>query len=154
HSQSPEAYFAHTPGLKVVMPSNPIDAKGLLLASIRQNDPVIFMEPKRVYRAAKGDVPEGDFEVPIGVATVAREGRGITLIAWSAMVHTALEAAEKAAAEGMDVEVVDLRTILPYDLETVLASVKKTGRCVIAQEAPRTCGFAAELIASIQEHAM
>jgi 2-oxoisovalerate dehydrogenase E1 component beta subunit len=152
HSQSPEAYFAHTPGLKVVMPSNPIDAKGLLIASIRQNDPVIFMEPKRVYRAAKGEVPDGDYEIPLGQAKVARPGRGITLVAWSAMVHTALEAAEKAT--DLDVEVIDLRTILPYDLETILASVKKTGRCVIAQEAPRTCGFAAELIAAIQEHAM
>src|SRR5215470_12251630 len=152
HSQSPEAYFAHTPGLKVVMPSNPVDAKGLLIASIRQNDPVIFMEPKRVYRAAKGEVPDGDYEIPIGQAKVVREGKGITLVAWSAMVHTALEAAEKA--QELDVEVLDLRTILPYDLEAILESVKKTGRCVIAQEAPRTCGFAAELIASIQEHAM
>jgi 2-oxoisovalerate dehydrogenase E1 component beta subunit len=154
HSQSPEAYFAHTPGLKVVMPSNPIDAKGLLLASIRQNDPVIFMEPKRVYRAAKGDVPEGDYEIPLGVAKVVRPGDRITLIAWSAMVHTALEAAEKAQADGIDVEVLDLRTILPYDIETILESVKKTGRCVIAQEATRTCGFAAELIASICERAL
>src|SRR5262249_12068244 len=144
HSQSPEAYCAHTPGLKVVMPSNPVDAKGLLIASIRQNDPVIFMEPKRVYRAAKGEVPEGDYEIPIGQAKVAREGRGITLIAWSAMVHTALEAAEKAAE--LDVEVVDLRTVPPYDLATILESGKKTGRGGIAQEAPRTCGFAAELI--------
>ncbi len=154
HSQSPEAYFAHTPGLKVVMPSNPIDAKGLLLSAIRQNDPVIFMEPKRVYRASKGDVPDGDYEVPIGVAKVAREGGQITLIAWSAMVHTALEAADKAHEKGIDVEVLDLRTIVPYDIETILASVKKTGRCVIAQEAPRTCGFAGELIAAICERAM
>jgi len=154
HSQSPEAYFAHTPGLKVVMPSNPIDAKGLLLSAIRQNDPVIFMEPKRVYRASKGDVPEGDYEVPIGVAKVAREGAQLTLIAWSAMVHTALEAADKAHEKGIDVEVLDLRTIVPYDIETILASVKKTGRCVIAQEAPRTCGFASELIAAICERAM
>jgi pyruvate dehydrogenase E1 component beta subunit len=154
HSQSPEAYFAHTPGLKVVMPSNPIDAKGLLLSAIRQNDPVIFMEPKRVYRASKGDVPDGDYEVPIGVAKVAREGGQLTLIAWSAMVHTALEAADKAHEKGIDVEVLDLRTIVPYDIETILASVKKTGRCLIAQEAPRTCGFAGELIAAICERAM
>jgi 2-oxoisovalerate dehydrogenase E1 component beta subunit len=154
HSQSPEAYFAHTPGLKVVMPSNPVDAKGLLLSAIRQNDPILFMEPKRVYRASKGDVPDGDFEIPIGVAKVVRPGEQITLIAWSAMVHTATEAAEKARELGIDVEVIDLRTIVPYDIETVVASVKKTGRCVIAQEAPRTCGFAAELIAAICERAM
>ncbi|HKA90413.1 MAG TPA: alpha-ketoacid dehydrogenase subunit beta [Haliangiales bacterium] len=154
HSQSPEAYFAHTPGLKVVMPSNPIDAKGLLLASIRQNDPVLFMEPKRVYRAARGDVPEGDFEIPLGQAKVVREGQKITLVAWSAMVHTAQEAADKAAADGVDVEVIDLRTIVPFDVETLVASVKKTGRCVIAQEAPKTCGFGAELVATICERAM
>ncbi len=154
HSQSPEAYFAHTPGLKVVMPSNPIDAKGLLLASIRQNDPVLFMEPKRVYRASRGDVPEGDFEIPLGQAKVVREGHKITLVAWSAMVHTAMEAADKAAAEGIDVELIDLRTIVPFDVDTLVASVKKTGRCVIAQEAPRTCGFGAELVASICERAM
>jgi pyruvate dehydrogenase E1 component beta subunit len=154
HSQSPEAYFAHTPGLKVVMPSNPIDAKGLLLSAIRQNDPILFMEPKRVYRASKGEVPEGDYQVPIGVANVVRQGQQVTLIAWSAMVHTAIEAADKAQANGIDVEVIDLRTIVPYDIVTVLESVKKTGRCVIAQEAPRTCGFAAELIAAICERAM
>ena len=154
HSQSPEAYFAHTPGLKVVMPSNPVDAKGLLLASIRQNDPILFMEPKRVYRAAKGDVPEGDYEIPLGVAKVVREGGKLTLIAWSAMVHTAIEAADKAREKGIDVEVIDLRTIVPYDIDTIITSVTKTGRCVIAQEAPRTCGFAAELIAAICERAM
>jgi 2-oxoisovalerate dehydrogenase E1 component beta subunit len=154
HSQSPEAYFAHTPGLKVVMPSNPVDAKGLLLACIRQNDPVIFMEPKRVYRASKGDVPEGDYVIPIGEAKVVRPGEQLTLIAWSAMVHTALEAAEKAHAQGIDVEVIDLRTIVPFDIDTLVASVKKTGRCVIAQEAPRTCGFGSELVATICERAM
>jgi 2-oxoisovalerate dehydrogenase E1 component beta subunit len=154
HSQSPEAYFIHTPGLKVVMPSNPVDAKGLLLSSIRQNDPVIFMEPKRVYRAAKDDVPDGDYEVPLGVARTVREGGQITLLAWSAMVHTAMEAADKAQEKGIDVEVIDLRTVMPFDLEAIVASVKKTGRCVIAHEAPRTCGFGAELVASICEHAM
>ena len=154
HSQSPEAYFIHTPGLKVVMPSNPVDAKGLLLASIRQNDPVLFMEPKRVYRAARGDVPEGDYEIPLGVAKVAREGKQLTLLAWSAMVHTALEAAEKGAEQGLDIEVIDLRTVMPFDLETILTSVKKTGRCVIAHEAPKTCGFGAELVASICERAL
>jgi pyruvate dehydrogenase E1 component subunit beta len=154
HSQSPEAYFIHTPGLKVVMPSNPVDAKGLLIACIRQNDPVIFMEPKRVYRASRGDVPEGDYEIPLGQAKVVREGKQVTVLAWSAMVHTAIEAGEKAQAQGIDAEVVDLRTVMPFDIETILASVKKTGRCVIAQEAPRTCGFGAELVASICERAM
>jgi pyruvate dehydrogenase E1 component beta subunit len=153
HSQSPEALFIHTPGLKVVVPSNPYDAKGLLLSCIRQNDPVIFLEPKRVYRAAKGDVPEGeDYTIPLGQAKVLREGTQMTLIAWGSMVHTAAEAAAKA--DGIDVELIDLRSLLPFDLETLLGSVKKTGRAVIVQEAPRTCGFAAELIASIQERAM
>ena len=155
HSQSPEALFIHTPGLKVVVPSNPYDAKGLLLSAIRQNDPVLFLEPKRVYRASKGEVPEGeDYTIPLGVAKVVREGSQLTLVAWGAMLHTAGEAAEQAAAQGTDVELIDLRTLLPFDLETLLASVKKTGRCVILQEAPKTCGFAAELIASIQERAM
>lgn len=154
HSQSPEAYFIHTAGLKVVSPSNPVDAKGLLLSSIRQNDPVIFFEPKRVYRAAKGEVPEGDYEVPLGLAKVLREGQHITLIAWGAMVHTASEAAEKAEELGLDVEVIDLRTLMPFDIDTIVSSVKKTGRCVIAQEAPKTCGFAAELVASLCERAM
>jgi pyruvate dehydrogenase E1 component beta subunit len=154
HSQSPEAYFIHTPGLKVVMPSNPIDAKGLLLASIRQNDPVLFMEPKRVYRASKAEVPEGDFEIELGKANVVREGKAITLLAWSAMVHTANEAADQAAQRGIDVEVIDLRTVMPFDIETILTSVKKTGRCVIAHEAPKTCGFGAELAASICERAL
>jgi pyruvate dehydrogenase E1 component beta subunit len=154
HSQSPESLFAHVSGLKVVMPSNPIDAKGLLLSSIRQNDPVLFMEPKRVYRAARGDVPEGDYTIPIGKAKVVREGSKITLIAWSAMVHTALEAAEKITAEGIDVEVIDLRSIVPWDIDTVVESVKKTGRAVVVHEAPRICGFGAEVSATIHERCM
>ncbi|MBI4510212.1 MAG: alpha-ketoacid dehydrogenase subunit beta [Deltaproteobacteria bacterium] len=154
HSQSPEAHFIHTPGLKVVVPSNPYDAKGLLLASIRQNDPVIFMEPKRVYRASRGDVPDGDYEIPLGQAKILREGTKCTLIAWGAMVHPALEAVEKAAALGIDVELLDLMTLMPFDLDTIVASVKKTGHAVIVQEAPKTCGFAAELVASICERAM
>jgi pyruvate dehydrogenase E1 component beta subunit len=159
HSQSPEALFIHTPGLKVVAPSNPIDAKGLLASSIRGEDPVIFMEPKRVYRAARGEVPSDDYTIPIGEAKVLREaaGRGprsVTLIAWSAMVHTALEAVEQATAEGYDVELLDLRTLMPFDIETIIESVKKTGRAVVVHEAPRTCGFGAEIAASIQERAM
>jgi 2-oxoisovalerate dehydrogenase E1 component beta subunit len=154
HSQSPESLFAHVAGLKVVMPSNPIDAKGLLLSAIRQNDPVLFMEPKRVYRAARGDVPEGDYTIPIGKAKVVREGSKVTLVAWSAMVHTALEAAEKIASEGVDVEVIDLRSIVPWDVDTVVESVKKTGRAVVVHEAPRICGFGAEVSATIHERAM
>ena len=154
HSQSPEALFIHTPGLKVVAPSNPYDAKGLLLACMRQNDPVLFMEPKRIYRASKGDVPEGDYTLELGKANVTRAGDQVTLLAWSGMVSIAEDAATQAAAAGISVEVVDLRTLMPFDIDAILASVKKTGRCVILHEAPRTCGFGAELIASIQERAI
>ncbi len=154
HSQSPEAYFVHTPGLKVVIPSNPYDAKGLLLSSIRGEDPVIFMEPKRVYRASKGDVPEGDYTIPLGQAKVVREGSQLTLLCYGAMVHTCVEAAEKATADGFDPEIIDLRTLLPLDTETVLESVRKTGRVVIAHEAPKTCGYGAELAALIAEKAL
>jgi len=156
HSQSPEALFIHVPGLKVVCPSNPIDAKGLLATCIRGEDPVIFMEPKRVYRAARGNVPEGEYTIPLGEAKVVREGRQVTVLAWGAMVHTALEAAEQGAArsESLDLEVIDLRTLLPFDIDTILASVRKTGRVVVAHEAPRTCGFGAELAATIQERAI
>jgi pyruvate dehydrogenase E1 component beta subunit len=154
HSQSPEALFIHTPGLKVVTPSNPYDAKGLLLASLRQNDPVLFMEPKRIYRASRGEVPEGDYTIELGQANVVSEGSQVTLLAWSGMVSIADDAANKAAEAGLSVEVIDLRTLMPFDLDTILASVKKTGRCVIVHEAPRTCGFGAELVASIQERAM
>jgi 2-oxoisovalerate dehydrogenase E1 component beta subunit len=160
HSQSPEALFIHVPGLKVVMPSNPVDAKGLLLASIRDDDPVIFMEPKRVYRASRGEVPEGDYTIPLGKAKVVREGRQVTVLSWGAMVHTCMEAADRAASADapsdgrFDLEVIDLRTLLPFDLEAILTSVKKTGRVVVVHEAPRTCGFGAELAASIQERAI
>jgi len=154
HSQSPEALFIHTPGLKVVAPSNPYDTKGLLIAAMRQNDPVVFMEPKRIYRAAKGEVPEGDYAVDIGKASVLREGAQCTVIAWSGMVSIAEEAARKAADAGLSIEVIDLRTLMPFDIETITASVSKTGRAVIVHEAPRTCGFGAELVASIQERAM
>jgi pyruvate dehydrogenase E1 component beta subunit len=159
HSQSPEALFIHTPGLKVVCPSNPIDAKGLLASSIRGEDPVIFMEPKRVYRASRGDVPAGEYTIPLGEAKVLRQAAGrsaksVTVLAWSAMVHTAQEATDQAVAQGYDVELVDLRTLMPFDIETILESVKKTGRVVVAHEAPRTCGFGAELAATIQEKAM
>jgi pyruvate dehydrogenase E1 component beta subunit len=154
HSQSPEAYFVHTPGLKVVIPSNPYDAKGLLIDAIRGEDPVIFMEPKRVYRAAKGEVPEGEYTVPIGKAKVVREGSQLTLLCYGAMVHTCVEAAGMAEKDGLDPEVIDLRTLLPLDAETVLESVRKTGRVVIAHEAPKTCGYGAELAALIAEKAL
>jgi 2-oxoisovalerate dehydrogenase E1 component beta subunit len=154
HSQSPEALFVHTPGLKVVIPSTPHDAKGLLLSAIRGEDPVIFMEPKRVYRAAKGDVPEGDYTVPLGEAKVVREGGQVTVLCYGAMVHTVLEAAARSASEGFDPEVIDLRTLLPLDTQTVIESVRKTGRVVIAHEAPKTCGYGAELAALIAEKAL
>jgi pyruvate dehydrogenase E1 component beta subunit len=153
HSQSPEAQFIHVAGLKVVCPSTPADAKGLLLASIRDPDPVLFFEPKRIYRAAKGDVPEGDYTVPLGKARTARRGKGVTVIAWGAMLYEALEAANQAAAEGVDCEVIDLRTLWPLDIDTVIASVKKTGRVVVVHEAPRSCGFGSELVALVTEKA-
>jgi 2-oxoisovalerate dehydrogenase E1 component beta subunit len=154
HSQSPETLFIHTPGLKVVAPSNPYDAKGMLLACMRQNDPVLFMEPKRIYRASRGEVPEGEYIVELGKAGIVKEGAHVTVLAYSGMVSIAEEAAKKGEAAGISIEVVDLRTLMPYDIETILASVKKTGRCVVVHEAPRTCGFGAELIAAIQERAM
>jgi pyruvate dehydrogenase E1 component beta subunit len=153
HSQSPESLFIHVAGLKVVCPSNPHDAKGLLLSSIRDPDPVLFFEPKRIYRASKGDVPEGDYTVPLGQAAVVREGTDVTLLAWGAMLYEAIAAADEARAQGVDTEVVDLRTLWPVDIETILASVKKTGRLVVVHEAPRTCGFGAELVTLVTERA-
>jgi 2-oxoisovalerate dehydrogenase E1 component beta subunit len=153
HSQSPESIFVHTAGLKVVCPSNPYDAKGLLLAAIRDNDPVLFFEPKRVYRALKMDVPEGDYVVPLSSAKVVREGGTITLVAWGAMLLEALAAAEEAVALGIEVEVIDLRTLWPLDTETVIESVKKTGRLVIVHEAAKACGLGAEMVAQICEKA-
>ena len=153
HSQHPEAPFVHVPGLKVVCPSNPYDAKGLLLSAIRDPDPVVFFEPKRVYRAAKGLVPEDDFTVPIGSASVTREGQDVTVIAYGAMLYEAIDAASKAADKGVQAEVIDLRTLWPLDIETVIASVKKTGRLVVVHEAPRTCGLGAELVSLVCEKA-
>jgi 2-oxoisovalerate dehydrogenase E1 component beta subunit len=151
HSQSPEALFVHTAGLKVIVPANPYDAKGLLISAIRDRDPVLFLEPKRVYRAAKGEVPAGEYAVPLGKAAVTREGRQVTLVAWGAMWHEADQAAREAEAEGIDCEVIDLRSLQPLDVDTLVESVKKTGRAVIVHEAPRTCGFGAELTALLQE---
>lgn len=154
HSQSPEAYFIHTPGLKVVIPSNPYDAKGLLISAIRDDDPVLFLEPKRIYRAAKGDVPEGDYAVPLQKAVLAREGDQCTVLAYGAMLHTTQEAVDLAAQKGIRCDLIDLRTLLPFDVDTILESVKKTGRAVIVHEAPKTCGFGAELSATINERVL
>lgn len=153
HSQSPESLFIHIAGLKVVCPSNPHDAKGLLLASIRDPDPVLFFEPKRIYRAAKGEVPEGDYTVPLGQAAIVREGKDVTVLAWGAMLYEAVVAADDAAKQGIDCEVVDLRTLWPVDIDAIVTSVKKTGRVVVVHEAPKTCGFGAELVALISERA-
>ncbi len=153
HSQSPEAQFIHVAGLKVVCPSNPYDAKGLLLASIADPDPVLFFEPKRVYRAAKGEVPEGPYTVELGKAAIAREGAHVTVVAWGAMLYEALEAAHQASARGVEAEVIDLRTLWPLDIDTVVASVKKTGRVVVVHEAPRTCGLGGEIVSLITERA-
>jgi pyruvate dehydrogenase E1 component beta subunit len=152
HSEAPEAYYVHTPGLKVVIPSNPYDAKGLLIAAIRDPDPVIFFEPKRLYRAFRQEVPEGDYIVPIGKASVVREGSDVTVISWGAMVRVCLEAIE--SLENVSVELIDLRTLKPLDVETILNSVAKTGRVVIVQEAPRTCSLSSELTALITEKAL
>jgi 2-oxoisovalerate dehydrogenase E1 component beta subunit len=153
HSQHPEAAFIHVAGLKVVCPSNPYDAKGLLLASIQDPDPVIFFEPKRVYRAAKGEVPEGEYTVPLESASIVRRGRHVTVLAYGAMLYEALDAANKAAEKGVEAEVIDLRTLWPVDIGTVVESVKRTGRLVVVHEAPRTCGFGAELVTLVTERA-
>lgn len=155
HSQSPEAYFAHTPGLKVVIPSTPSDAKGLLASAIRGEDPVIFLEPKKIYRSIKEDVPEGEHTVPIGPARVAREGSDLTIFCYGAMVEPCKMAAEKAQEkEGISCEIIDLRTLYPVDEETILNSVRKTGRALIVYEAPKTCGYGAEIAALIAERAV
>ncbi|GGI88494.1 alpha-ketoacid dehydrogenase subunit beta [Shewanella gelidii] len=151
HSQSPEAYFTGTPGLKVVIPRNAAQAKGLLLASIRDPNPVIFFEPKRLYRASVGEVPEGDYEIELGKAEVIREGSDITLLAWGAQMEVIEQAADLAKKEGISCEVIDLRTLAPWDIDTVAASVKKTGRLLVSHEAPLTGGFAGEIAATIQQ---
>lgn len=151
HSQSPEAYFTQTAGLKVVIPRDPYQAKGLLLASIRDNNPVIFFEPKRLYRASVGEVPSEDYEIEIGKADVMQTGTDITLLAWGAQIEILEKAAQLAAKEGVSCEIIDLRTLSPWDVDTVATSVKKTGRLLINHEAPLTGGFAGEIAASIQE---
>lgn len=153
HSQQNEAWFAHTPGLKVVLPATATDAKGLIKSAIRDNDPVIFFEHKALYRRIKEEVPEGDYTVPIGKARVFREGKHISVITYSAMVHVANDAAEIMAKEGVSVEVVDLRTLTPLDEETILNSVKKTSKAVVLHEATLTGGFGGEIAARITEKA-
>jgi pyruvate dehydrogenase E1 component beta subunit len=152
HSQSGEAYFCHTPGLKVVVPSTPHDAKGLLLASIADPDPVIFLEPKALYRSVKGEVPEGSYSVELSTLREARPGEQVTVFCYGAMVPVTLKAAEEAAASGIDARVIDLRTLLPLDEDGVLEHAKSTGRVVVVHEAPRFCGFGAEISALIAEH--
>jgi pyruvate dehydrogenase E1 component beta subunit len=154
HSDSPEALFAHTPGIKVVIPSSPYDAKGLIISAIRDPDPVLFFEPKRIYRAIKEEVPDDEYTVPLGQAKVIREGKDVTIISWGAMVREVLRAAETADKEGIKAEVIDLRTISPMDDATYLESVRKTGRVVIVHEAPPTCGVGAEITARINEKAL
>ena len=153
HSDAFEAHFAHAPGLKVVAPSTPHDVKGLLLASIRDPDPVLVLEPLRGYRQVRGDVPPGDYTVELGRARIARQGTDVTVVAWSAAVQVALQAAEDAQSQGISVEVVDLRTLVPLDVQALAESVTRTGRAVVVQEAPLTAGFGAEVVATIQEEA-
>jgi pyruvate dehydrogenase E1 component beta subunit len=148
HSDSPEAIYSHNPGIKVVMPASPYDAKGLLISAIRDPDPVIFFEPKRIYRAFREEVPEEEYTIPIGKARVAREGGEITMVSWGASVVQCMNAIEES---GRDIELVDLRTINPLDMDTIATSVRKTGRAIIVHEAPSNCGVGAELSARIME---
>ncbi|PSQ12070.1 alpha-ketoacid dehydrogenase subunit beta [Halobacteriales archaeon QS_7_69_60] len=154
HSESKEAFYTHEAGLKVAVPSTPYDAKGLLAASVRDPDPVVFLEPKLIYRAFREEVPDDPYTVELGEAAVRREGTDISLFTWGAMTRPSIEAAEAVADEGVDVEVVDLRTLSPMDAETVVESFKKTGRAVVVHEAPKTGGLAGEITATIQEEAL
>jgi 2-oxoisovalerate dehydrogenase E1 component beta subunit len=154
HSQSGEAYFCHTPGLKVVIPSTPADAKGLLIASIEDPDPVIFLEPKALYRSTKGEVPDGKYTVPLSTLRAVREGKDVTVFCYGAMVPVCAKAAEQAASKGIECKIVDLRTLLPLDEDGVLDAAKSTGRVVVVHEAPRFCGFGGEISALIAENAI
>eukprot|EP00928_Gymnodinium_smaydae_P064031 TRINITY_DN47468_c0_g1_i1.p1 TRINITY_DN47468_c0_g1~~TRINITY_DN47468_c0_g1_i1.p1 ORF type:complete len:382 (+),score=76.94 TRINITY_DN47468_c0_g1_i1:62-1147(+) len=151
HSQSPEAYFSHCPGLNIVVPRGPTQAKGLLLAAFRSPDPTIVMEPKILYRQSVEEVPVGDFELPIGKAEVVQEGTDVTLVGWGTQVQRLMKTAELAAADGVSCEVIDLQSIVPWDEEAIVASVQKTGRLIIAHEAPKTSGFGAEIASTISE---
>lgn len=153
HSANPEMYFVHTPGLKVVYPSTPYDAKGLLKSAIRDNNPVLFFEHKFLYRRIKEEIPAGDYTVPLGKAVVRREGRNLTILSYAAMMHASLEAAQALAKEGIEAEVIDLRTLLPLDEDTILASVKKTNKCLVVHEDTRTGGIAGEIAAILCEKA-
>lgn len=154
HADNLEGLIAQQPGIKVVVPSTPYDAKGLLLASIRDNDPVLFMEHMKLYRSFRGEVPEGDYTIPLGKADIKREGSDISIITYGAMVHSSLKAAEELEKEGIQAEVIDLRTISPIDIETILASVKKTNRAIVVQEAQKQAGIAANVVAEITERAI
>ncbi len=154
HSQSSETYFTHTPGLKVVIPSTPADAKGLLISSIRDEDPVMFLEPKKIYRTAKGEVPEGEHSVPLGKGRVVREGTDCTIVAYGAMVELCEKAAKELEQRGRSIEIIDPRTLVPLDEDMILASVKKTGRLVTVYEAPKTSGFGGEIAAIVAEKAI
>ena len=151
HSQSPEAYFTHTPGLKVVVPRGPRQAKGLLLACIRDRNPCVFFEPKALYRAAVEEVPEGDFELPLSKAEVVRAGDDVTVVGWGSQLRTLARACELAEQEGVSCELIDMQTLVPADFDTVVRSVEKTGRLVVSHEAPRTSGFAAEIASTVAE---
>jgi len=154
HSESTEAFFIHTPGLKVVMPSTPAEAKGLLLSSMRDPDPVIFLEPAKIYRAIKEEVPDEEYLIPLGKARVVAEGEDLTLITWGAMLHPTLEAAAQISEKGVRAEVIDLRTLSPLDTESLIHSVEKTGRAIIVHEAARTCGLGGEIAALLCEKAL
>ncbi len=154
HSESTEAFFAHQPGLKVVIPSTPHDTKGLLASAIRDPDPVIFLEPKLIYRAFREDVPEDTYTVPLGEAAVRREGSDVSVFTWGAMTRPTIEAAEELTEEGIDAEVIDLRTLSPLDEEAIVESFKKTGRAVVVHEAPKSGGLAGEITATIQEEVL
>jgi len=154
HSESTEAIFAHMPGLRVVIPSSPQRAYGLLLAAIQDPDPVIFLEPKRIYRMMKQEVPDDGEALPLDVCFQLRDGSDVTLVTWGAMIHETLQAADQLAAEGVSADVIDVATIKPLDMETILNSVAKTGRCVIVHEAARTCGVGAEIAAQLAEHGL
>ena len=149
HSDSPEAIYTHTPGLKIVMPSSPYDAKGLLISAIRDPNPVIFFEPKRIYRAFREEVPEDEYTIPIGEARTVCEGDELTMVSWGASVIQCMNAIEQS---GRSIELIDLRTISPIDMDTIAHSVRKTGRCVVVHEAPKTCGLGAEIAAGVMEH--
>jgi 2-oxoisovalerate dehydrogenase E1 component beta subunit len=153
HSQSVEAFFTHVPGLKTVIPSTPYDARGLLRSSIRDDDPVLFFEHKKLYRSVRGEVPDSDYTIPLGKANVTREGRQVTVLGYGLMAHYALEAAELVEGEGISAEVIDIRTLRPLDTETVIGSVRKTGKCVIVYEDNRFGGYGAEIAAILAEEA-